>query len=143
MAKGNVRKKGGKDGFSKKALVGTVLIVAAALLSFMLFDSLVPFRRGMPGMMMDMFALLGSLSFLIIAFSIILIYTYLKDYLELRSSFTLALLLAIVSFLMFGISSNPMVQSFFGAYGRPGFFIFMPYLFAALALGILAWVSNK
>lgn len=139
------RKNEHKNGFSKKALIGTALIIAAALLSFMLFDSLVPFRRGMPGMgmMEDMFALLGSLSFLIIAFSIILIYTYLKDYIELRSSFTLALLLAIISFLMFGISSNPLVQSFFGAYGRPGFFIFMPYLFAALALGILAWVSNK
>ncbi len=142
MAKKSVRKHDGKNGFSKKALMGTVIIVAAALLSFVAFDVLVPFKRGMPGMM-DMGALLGSLSFLIIAFSIILIYTYLKDYLELKSSFTLALLLAIVAFLMFGISSNPLVQTFFGAYGRPGFFIFLPYLFAALALGILAWISNK
>lgn len=142
MAKAKNEKKNG-NGFSSKALIGTVLIVAGALGSFMLFDSLVPFRRGMPDMMQDVFMLLGSLSFLIIAFSVVLIYTYLKDYLELRSSFTLALLLAIVSFLMLGISSNPMVQSFFGAYGRPGFFMIMPYLFAALSLGILAWISNR
>lgn len=101
-----------------------------------------PFRRG-PGEGAAMMLLVGSLSFLIIAFSAVLIYTYVKDYLELKSSFTLALLLAIVAFLMLGISSNPMVRIFFGAYDRPGFFSFMPYLFAALALGILVWISNR
>ncbi len=129
-----------KNGFSAKALLGTIVIAAAAMLSLMAFDALMPFRRGM---MWDLMPIVGSLSFLIIAFSIILIYTYLKDYLELKSGFTLALLLAIVAFFMFGVSSNPAVHMFFGAYGRPGFFSFLPYLFAALALGILVWISNK
>jgi len=139
MAKKQEKK---SNGFSGKALLWTVAILAAAMLSLVVFDSLMPFRRG-PGEGQALMLLVGSLSFLIIAFSAILIYTYVKDYLELRSGFTLALLLAIVAFLMLGISSNPLVHMFFGAYGRPGFFSFLPYLFAAIALGILAWISNR
>lgn len=131
------------NGFSGKALVWTGAIAAAALLSLVLFDALMPFRRGPMGADTINLLLVGSLSFLIIAFSAMLIYTYVKDYLELKSGFTLALLLAIVAFLMLGISSNPLVHMFFGAYGRPGFFSFLPYLFAAIALGILAWISNR
>jgi len=140
MAKKQEKKPEKKNGFSARALLWTAAILAAAMISLVVFDTLVPFRRGM---MMDLIPVIESLSFLIIAFSAVLIYTYIKDYLELRSSFTLALLLAIVAFLMFGISSNPMVHLFFGAYGRPGFFSFMPYLFAALALGILVWISRE
>lgn len=136
------RQRAQPSGFSGKALVGTLAILAIAMLIFMMFDSIMPFRRSQ---MLDLMLGMAALSTLTIIFSVVLIYTYLKDYLELKSSFTLALLLAIISFLMFGISSNPFVHLFFGVPGRPagGLFAIAPLFFAALALGILAWVSNK
>lgn len=129
-----------ENNFSKKALLWTIAIVLLAFASLVIVDMLVPFRRRM---LFDLLPIIGSLSFLIIAFSLVLIYTYLKDYFELKNTFTLALLLAVISFLMFGISSNPLVHLFFGAYGRITFFNILPYLFAAIALGILAWISTK
>lgn len=129
-----------KEDSAKKALFWTVAIALLAFAALLLVDMVMPFRRRM---LFDLSPIIGSLSFLIIAFSLILIYTYLKDYFELKSTFTFALLLAVISFLMFGISSNPLVHLFFGAYGRVTFFNILPYFFAALALGILAWISNK
>ncbi|MCX8175558.1 MAG: hypothetical protein N3E51_05125 [Candidatus Micrarchaeota archaeon] len=142
MAKARGKNEKAGNGFSGLALLITFAIIAAALLSLVALDAVFPFRRGMGAERMLFFAI-GSLSFLIIAFSTILIYTYVKDYLELRSSFTLALLFAVVAFLMLGISSNPLIHIFFGVYGRQGFFSFLPFLFAAIALGILAWISRK
>jgi hypothetical protein len=78
-----------------------------------------------------------------LALSIYLTFVYLKDYLELRSKFTFGILMAVIAFMMFAITSTPLLHWFLGIYGRPGMFSMVPYVFATISLAILAWVSSR
>ena len=124
-----------------KAFVCTLLILAGAVFTLIFYDMLMPFKRGE---IFDFFMLHAGLSLFIIICSIWLTYTYLKDYMELKSNFTLALLFATISFMLFGLSSNPLLHMFFGlGRGPPGPSSTVPLFFAAIAMGILVWISNK
>lgn len=92
----------------------------------------------------DPFFIIGTVtSSLMLLLSIYLVYTYLKDYMELKSKFTLGVLSAVIAFMLFAITSNPLLHFFFGVYGRFGVFQMIPYVFATVSLAILAWVSSK
>ena len=137
-------KKGG-NGLMLKALLGTIGIFVAGILVFFVADLVMPFRRGpMMAMMQNLqnVFLIGTLlSTVMLAFSLYLIYVYLKNYLELKNEVMLGLLLAVASFMMFALSSNPFFQFFFGS--NPGVFTVIPLVFAAAALGALAWISAR
>ena len=135
---------------SLKAMLGTIAIFLVSIGIFVAVDALFPFRRHMgPGggmqneVFISIFSLISFLSTAILLLSVYLIFIYLKDYLELRSGFTLGVLAAVVSFMLFAISSNPILQSYLGLYGGPSLFSLIPYFFAAISLGVLAWVSSK
>lgn len=131
-----------------KAALGTVLIVVFSIGIFLAADALFPFRglgdrREVMEVMQSFFTITTILSSAMFLVSVYLLYIYLKDYLELRSGFTLGILIAVVSFLLFSITSNPILHMVFGIFGKEGIFSIIPMVFATLSLAILAWVSSR
>ncbi|MBN2122293.1 hypothetical protein JW721_04545 [Candidatus Micrarchaeota archaeon] len=131
-----------------KAAAGTILIVALSIGIFLAADALFPFRglgdrREVMELMQSFFTITTILSSAMFLVSVYLLYIYLKDYLELRSGFTLGILLAVASFLLFSITSNPILHMVFGIFGKEGIFSIIPMIFATLSLIILAWVSSR
>ncbi|MFH2105994.1 MAG: hypothetical protein ABII22_01935 [Candidatus Micrarchaeota archaeon] len=139
-----VKKNGKKKDYSLIAASGTVAIIFIAITLFVLLNSLVRFDRHEFFDPPTIFLIGTLLSFLAFILSIYLIFIYLKDYLELRSKFTLGILFMIVAFMLFSLTSMPPIHNLFGVYGRPGMFtMVLPSLFATLSLAILAWMSSK
>ncbi len=135
-----------KEDHTFKALAGTVLIAIGCIAMFFLVDLLVPFRRPAHwrAIFSDYLLFQILLSMLITASSLFLVYIYLKDYFELKSKFTLGILFAVISFMLFGISSNPLLMRILGINpAAMGVFSIIPLIFAAISLGILVWISNK
>ncbi|MBD3398633.1 hypothetical protein GF412_05330 [Candidatus Micrarchaeota archaeon] len=137
-----------KNNYGFKAAGFTLLIVVLCIGIFFVADALVPVRgwhnkeelRVLRESYLYIMSSISSIMFLISAY---LVFIYLKDYLVLRSRFTLGILLAVVSFMLFAISSNPLLHVFLGVFGKLGLFSIIPMLFATISLGILAWVSSK
>ncbi len=143
MKKTNETKKGAaRMDYTVKAALGTFCIVAGAIALIMATSLFFPFWRG-PISDLIMFSATNAISLFILIFSVFLTFVYLRDYLELKSGFTFGLLMAVVSFMLFAITSMPLLQWFLGIYGRPGMFSIIPYVFAAISLAILAWLSSK
>lgn len=81
--------------------------------------------------------------------SMLLIFTYIRLYKDIRSNFTLALLLVVFAMLIYSLTSNPLFQI---ACGYPicscgmaslGPFMVIPDIFAMLALGSLLYISTE
>jgi len=136
--------KNSKDGYSLKAGIGTTVIVVGLIIIFLLINSIIPFNRyDMRELMRNSFPLYIFLSSSLTVVSIYLMYIYLKDYLELRSRFTLGILFAIISFFLFAITSNPLLHAVLGIRENMGIFSFIPMIFAIISLAVLAWISSK
>ena len=142
MAKKEVKIKEKKD-YSMSALLGTFLIILISVLVFFVANFFLPFRREEMFDMAAVFTIGTILSSAMFVLSIYLIFTYLKDYLELKSKFSLGLLIMMVALMLFSITSMPPVHGAFGVFGRPGLLSIVPYLFATISLAILAWLSSK
>ncbi len=133
-----------KNGFSMKAILGTALILITSISIFLIADALMPFRRfEMRIVMQNLFFIGGIVSTFIVLLATYLVYTYLRGYLELKSGITLSILVVVVSFLIFGISSNPILHAVLGIYGKHGAFAIVPSIFVAISLAVLVWVSSK
>ncbi len=76
--------------------------------------------------------------------AVILIILYYEIYREVRSDFTLGLMLMMFSLLLYSIFANPLTHSIFGfrAFGI-GAFSMIPHVFATIALSILLYLSLK
>ncbi len=148
MKNEKAEKKEKRNNYSFKAAGFTLVIVAFCIGIFFLANMLTPFqgledREDLREIMASYMYIDMALSTIMLIISIFLIFVYLKDYLELRSSFTLGVLLAVISFMLFAISANPLLHMLFGVFGRPGLFSIIPPLFATVSLAILAWVSSR
>ncbi|MDP6154959.1 MAG: hypothetical protein QGH39_09050 [Candidatus Thermoplasmatota archaeon] len=76
--------------------------------------------------------------------SIILIFIYMKIYREVKSDFTLGLLIVMFAFLVYAITSNPLFYSIFGYWGfGMGPFQMIPDIFGTIALSVLLYLSLK
>jgi magnesium-transporting ATPase (P-type) len=148
--KGEEKKK--KNNYTFKAALGTValLVILVALLfvgdqffSFRHADNMEEGERAPPPSANIYFDLMSILSLSMLLLSCYLSYIYLRDYLELKSGFTLGLLTAVIALMMFALTSNPLIHVLFGVYGRMGAFSLLPYLFATTSLAILCWLSSK
>jgi len=131
-----------------KAVAGTLIILVLVMVLFFIGDVLFSFKdvdsRGEFKTLLLNYAIVYMvLSFAMLFLSVYLTYIYLKDYLELKSKFTLGILLAVVSFMIFAISSNPLLHQLIGIYGKTATFTLIPPLFATISLAILAWISSK
>ena len=138
-----------KNNFTFKAAAGTILALLLAVAIFVIVDAASPIKKWGPpppdsmDIMQSVFLLQIGLSTAMILLSLFLLFTYLKDYLQLKSGFTLGVLFAVFSLMLFAISANPILHMFLGIYGSRGLFTVVPYLFATLSLAILVWVSSK
>lgn len=147
MEKKKANKGNGKN-VTAKAATGTLVIVFMSIAIFLITNLLFPFRqmdaRGeFRDIMMNSMMISAAISSTMLILSIYLIYIYLKDYFELKSRFTLGILLVVISFMLFAITSNPLLHALLGIYGNPGLFTLIPILFATISLGILAWISSS
>lgn len=138
-----------KNNFTYRAAAGAFLALLLAVGIFLVVDAAAPVRKWGPpqpdtiGIMQNVFLLQMGLSAAMIMLSLYLLFTYLKDYLQLKSAFTMGVLFAVFSLMLFAISANPVLHVFLGVYGSRGLFTLVPYVFATLSLAILVWVSSK
>ncbi|MDD5317440.1 MAG: hypothetical protein PHF51_01760 [Candidatus ainarchaeum sp.] len=91
----------------------------------------------------DFFTLRLALSVLNVVLVVYLLFVYVKDYLRLKSSFTLGLVAFLFSFLMYALSSLPVVHMLLGPFGIANVFSFVPMLFSAIGLVIFVKLSNE
>jgi len=155
-------KKGAIDG---RAAVYTTVLIIAAFLVIILSSFLLPGvqfvgireaegRQNIEpsGAFADSqtFADLNSYFTLRLALSIIntllvvyLLFVYVRNYLILKSSFTLGIVAFLFSFLMYALSSIPLVHMLFGPFRTAEIFSFVPMLFSAIGLIIFAKLSNE
>ncbi|MCX6770825.1 MAG: hypothetical protein NTX79_02105 [Candidatus Micrarchaeota archaeon] len=164
MAKNKISKKNksmkSANGSGGRALLYTAGLVVAALAIIVSSSFLIPsFGPGMRGGMMggnfgappeevgraldsfsDMRSVLAIFNIIIVIY---LLYIHIKDYLRLRSSFTLGLVAFLASFLMYAISTLPEMHLLLGSYGRAAMISFVPMMFSAIGLLIFAKLSNE
>jgi len=131
-----------------KAAAGTLIILTISMAIFFFVNLAIPFRDfgsrdEVREIMMHSMIISSVISSLMLVLSIYLIYVYLKNYLELKSKFTIGILLAVISFMFFALTSNPVFHMIFGLFGKDGIFNLIPLLFATISLAILAWISSR
>jgi len=165
MAKSKISRKGAimknekknTNGSGMRAILYTAGLLVAALAIIILSSLLIPScgpgmrcggGQGAPpeeiGLAIEnSFALRSTLSLFNVAIVIYLLYIHVKDYLRLRSTFTLGLIAFLFSFLMYAIATVPSMHALLGPYGRAAMISFVPMLFSAIGLLIFAKLSNE
>jgi hypothetical protein len=84
-----------------------------------------------------------ALSFVNLVVIVYLLFIHVRDYLRLRSKFTLGLVAFLFSFLLYALSTVPVVHMMLGPYGIASRMSYVPMLFSALGLLIFAKLSNE
>ena len=168
MAKSKIKGKSMKgekknaNGSSLRALLYTAGLLVAALAIIAASSLLIPsFGPGTHDGMMggsgfgapppedignaieNSFALRFVLSLFNVIIVIYLLYIHIKDYLRLKSTFTLGLIAFLASFLMYAIATVPLLHPLLGPYGRAAMISFVPMMFSAIGLLIFAKLSNE
>ena len=148
------------NGSSVRAMLYTAGLVVAALAIIVASSWLIPSfgpggRGGMGGgygalppedignAIENLFALRFVFSLFNVIIVIYLLYIHIKDYLRLKSTFTLGLIAFLASFLMYAISTVPLMHELLGPYGRAAMISFVPMMFSAIGLLIFAKLSNE
>jgi hypothetical protein len=134
-------KKEKKVNYTVEAMLGTIAIAVISVALIFIANLFFPFRR----LPLDdaLFFMMGNFfSLATFLLSLYLIFVYLRDYLELRSKFTLGVLIMVVSLMMFALTSDPIIHMLLEVYGMRAIFPMVPYLFATISLAILAWISS-
>ncbi|KXB03611.1 hypothetical protein AKJ47_01930 [candidate division MSBL1 archaeon SCGC-AAA261G05] len=75
----------------------------------------------------------------------VLLANYISIYREIRSKFTLSLIVFSVALLLFAVSSNPLIPFFLNFHPGPilGIFTFLPNIFASIAVLMLLYLSYE
>jgi hypothetical protein len=137
----------------KIGLIFTVLIavaVVAALWALVALNQPFQLRRGppqggfIPGDFEYFYLAFTIISTINITLLIIVLISYVNIYLKTRSTFTVALIIFALAFLLKDVSSHPFVTGLFSfnAYGL-GPFAFLPGLFELTALSVLLYLSAR
>ncbi len=92
------------------------------------------------GSYFDLRLVLSAVNLLLVIY---LLYVYTKDYLRYKTSFALGILAFLFSFLLYALSSFPLVHAMFGFRAIGGVFSFIPLLFSAIGLVIFVKLSNE
>jgi hypothetical protein len=152
-------KKGNRpEQFDAKPALYTIALIAAALGLIVVSSLLLPgigraFRGpeslehapppGDVSMFENNFALSLFFSLLNVGLAIYILFIYVKDYLAVRSSFTLGMVVFVFSFLLYAISSLPLVHMVLGPYGAASRLSVVPMVFSAICLAIFAKLSSE
>jgi hypothetical protein len=79
-----------------------------------------------------------------IALSVILLAIYVSLYRQIKTEFTIGLIVVTFSLLVYAVTSNPLIHMLFGfRWFGMGPFIMIPDIFATLALAVLLYISLK
>jgi len=170
MAKGKISRKSADmnnekknaNGSGMRAILYTAGLLVAALAIMVASSLLIPsFGPGMRGgnggdrfgappppeeignAIENSFTMRFVLSTFNVLIVIYLLYIHIKDYLRLKSTFTLGLIAFLFSFLMYAIASMPLLHPLLGSYGRAAMISFVPMMFSAIGLLIFAKLSNE
>ncbi len=134
----------------KKLVLVNALIAVAALIGYLmglylLENPALPLPPPRPDATLALFIVLKSvISVINIALLLTLVAIYGSLYRELRSRFTLGLLLLVIVLLMYAITSNPIFHSFLGYPGTVlGPFTIIPDMFSTLAFIVLLYLSQE
>jgi len=138
-----INNKKSEQELTKKAILYTFLIVVGSIFFIWIVGAALKFPRIYKILLIDdLITLRMTSSMLIIGGCILLIYTYLKDYLILKNELTAALAIAMISLMIVGISLNPFIGIL-----MPQFNIFiiqtLALFFILVSLAILVWISYK
>ena len=108
------------------------------------FDNFHPDRNSFVGDLELFYRVKTVLTSINATLLVILLLTYVDIYKKIKSEFTIGLILFSLILLFYAISSNPIVQSFFGfrAFGL-GPFAMIPDIFTSIALAILLYLTMK
>lgn len=159
-------KKNGKGGMALLAAAYTFALIVAAIaiiaVSSMLLPGIGRFAREGPGhfgggqgammapppeqeiaFLEENFALRAGLSILNVALAVYLLYIYVKDYFTLKTSFTLGIIAVLFSFLLYALTSSPLLRILLGQYGIASSLSFVPMLFSAIGLIIFAKLGSE
>ncbi|MFA6489834.1 MAG: hypothetical protein WCT52_04075 [Candidatus Micrarchaeia archaeon] len=155
-AKGTTGMKQNVKNGAAKAAVFTLALIAAAIgiiaISSLLLPDIGRAFRGGPGhfppeneiaFLEDNMALRSGLSALNVAIVVYLLYVYVKDYVVLRTNFTLGIIAVLFSFLLYAFTSSPLMRLVLGQYGIASGISFVPMFFSAIGLLIFAKVGNE
>jgi len=126
------------------AVIATVAIISVSLMVILFANTAFSINTAYAAQTSEyLFFLRTLLSLIMLGFSAYLIFVYLQDYLELKNSFTLAILFSVVSFMLFALTANPVLHTACGVVPQTDLFSLIPLSFATIAMAILAWVSSK
>ena len=129
---------------SKLAIILVAVVIAGAI-GLLLAEVFLPpvagvGMQGQSGLYLRIKSILTTVN---MAFAIILMAGYMRLYSEVRSKFTLGLLLVMFSLFIYAATSNPLVHALSGfCLSGLGPFTMIPDAFAAVALGILVYLSD-
>jgi hypothetical protein len=86
----------------------------------------------------------SAITLINIIIALILIAKYTRIYQEVKSDFTMGLIVVMFALLIYAVTSNPFIQSLFEyrAFGL-GPFLLIPDIFTAIALSVLLYLSLK
>ena len=84
-----------------------------------------------------------GLSALNVIIVIYLLYVYVKDYLVLKTNFTLGIIAVLFSFLLYAFSASPLLRLVLGPYGIASGLSFVPMFFSAIGLLIFAKLGSE
>ncbi len=163
--KTNDEKKDSKRNYIGIALLYTLGLIAAALAIIVFsawllptfdpvlrepgrdgfFDRVRPVQPGadLPAEITNYFTIRLVLSLVNLAAIVYLLFIHIKDYLKLRSSFTLGLIAFLFSFFLYALSTLPLIHIILGPYGRASLLSYVPMLFSAIGLLIFAKLSSE
>jgi hypothetical protein len=137
----------------KAAVVFAAVILVALIVAFLGITYLEPPGPQLeprptfpppPGDIQLFYGITVVLSTVNVALLISLFSAYLGIYRKVKSDFTLVLMVFSIILLFYALSSNPLLQRFFGfrAFGL-GPFAMLPNLFTCVALGVLLYLTFK
>ncbi len=142
----------GVDGKMRVGVALSLLVIAALLVGGLAAIVYQPPMLGMGMMQGGMmsgdyewyYSLKTGLSTFNIALIVALLAIYINIYLEVRSEFTLGLMIFSIVLLLYALTSNPMLHRMWGFHGSGfGPFAMLPDLFVSVALITLLYLSLK
>lgn len=135
----------------KKAIVLVLVIagIAAALFGLIMANLFLPHPDlPFPSPPEDFENIRGGIllktmiSFVNTALIIFLLVMYVDIYRKMKTQFTLGLILVMISFLLYAVTSNPLLHLLFGYYGSIlGPFTIIPDIFTTFALVVLIFIT--
>jgi O-antigen ligase len=133
----------GNDPLTRTAALVAVALVAALAVTVFVTAVLEPRLAGRPRLALVLQVKLFVTSFTVVTL-IALAGTYLSLYRRLPNPFTLSLVVFCVALLLYALTSNPLVPAVLGFRPTPfGPFTFLPDLFAAVAVVVLLYQSQR